>query len=137
MSDRLPAIRLLLLPKDTNAYGTIFGGVILSNIDLASAVEARKVAPRRFVTRAMREVEFHEPVFLGDIVSFYTETVRIGRTSVTVRVTVEAERWGVPPTLDGSAGDGARVKVTEAEVVLVAVNSAGRPVPIRPEPLQA
>ena len=138
MSERLPAIRLLLLPKDTNAYGTIFGGVILSNIDLASAVEARKAGPHRFVTRAMRAVEFHEPVFLGDIVSFYTETVRVGRTSVTVRVLVEAERWGVPTGRGGrGAGDGLRVKVTEAEVVLVAVDAEGRPVPIRPEPLQA
>ena len=94
MSDRIPAIRVLLLPKDTNAYGTIFGGVILSNIDLASAVEARKLAPHRFVTKAMHEVEFHEPVFVGDLVDFYTETVRVGRTSVTVRVSVEAERWG-------------------------------------------
>ena len=138
MSERLPAIRLLLLPKDTNAYGTIFGGVILSNIDLASAVEARKAGPHRFVTRAMRAVEFHEPVFLGDIVSFYTETVRVGRTSVTVRVLVEAERWGVPARHGGrETGDGERVRVTEAEVVLVAVNADGRPVPIRPEPLQA
>jgi acyl-CoA thioesterase YciA len=137
MTERLPAIRLLLLPKDTNAYGTIFGGVILSNIDLASAVEARKVAPHRYVTRAMRAVEFHEPVFLGDIVSFYTEMVRVGRTSVTVRVSVEAERWGIPPSGGGIGGDGARVKVTEAEVVLVAVNREGRPVPIHPEPLQA
>src|SRR6476469_6742366 len=95
MSDRIPAIKVLLLPKDTNAYGTIFGGVILSNIDLASAVEARKVAPLRFVTKAMREVEFHEPVFLGDVVNFYTETVRVGRTSITVRVSVEAERWSL------------------------------------------
>ena len=119
---RIPAIKLLLLPKDTNALGTIFGGVILSHIDLASAVEARKAATRRFVTKAMREVEFLEPVFLGDIVSFHTETVRIGRTSITVRVSVEAERWG--------AGHGEKVKVTEAEVVLVAVDSAGRPTPI-------
>lgn len=136
MIDQVPAIRLLLLPKDTNAFGTIFGGVILSNIDLASAVEARKVAPHRFVTRAMREVEFHAPVFLGDIVSFYTETVRVGRTSVTVRVLVEAERWGAPPSPHGRAGDGSRVKVTQAEVVLVAVDGDGRPVPVRPEPRQ-
>ena len=129
MSDRNPAIRLLLLPKDTNAYGTIFGGVILSNIDLASAVEARKAAPHRYVTKAMREVEFHEPVYLGDIVSFYTETVRVGRTSITVRVLVEAERWGaVPPS---GTGRGEVVKVTEAEVVLVAVDESGRPIPIR------
>ncbi len=133
MTARLPAIKLLLLPKDTNAYGTIFGGVILSNIDLASAIEARAVAAHRYVTKAMREVEFHEPVFVGDIVSFYTQLVRIGRTSVTVRVTVEAERWGMPPTRAGTTGHGEVVKVTEAEVILVAVNDQGQPVPVRPE----
>jgi len=132
MSDRVPAIRVLLLPKDTNAYGTIFGGVILSNIDLASAVEARKLAPHRYVTKAMHEVEFHEPVFVGDLVSFYTETVRVGRTSVTVRVLVEAERWGSVAE-SGPIRRGERVKVTEAEVVMVAVNELGRPIPIRPE----
>ncbi len=134
MRDQVPAIKVLLLPKDTNAYGTIFGGVILSNIDLASAVEARRVAPRRFVTKAMREVEFHEPVFVGDIVSFYTETVRVGRTSVTVRVLVEAERWG---NGQPGAGRGEHVKVTEAEVVLVAVDDRGRPTSIHPETMQA
>ena len=123
MPERVPAIKVLLLPKDTNALGTIFGGVILSHIDLASAVEARKAASHRYVTKAMHEVEFLEPVFLGDIVSFYTETLRIGRTSITVRVSVEAERWG--------AGHGEKVKVTEAEVVLVAVDSGGKPTPIR------
>jgi len=134
MSERIPAIKVLLLPKDTNAYGTIFGGVILSNIDLASAVEARKVAPLRFVTKAMHEVEFKEPVFLGDVVNFFTETVRIGRTSITVRVSVEAERWSLGR--GGQVGRGEHVKVTEAEVVLVAVNEQGRPVPITPEPVQ-
>ncbi len=123
MSDeRIPAIKVLLLPKDTNAYGTIFGGVILAHIDLASAVEARKVAARRYVTKAMREVEFHQPVFLGDVVNFFTETLRVGRTSITVQVSVEAERWG--------AGRGERVKVTQAEVVLVAVDDHGHPTPI-------
>jgi acyl-CoA thioesterase YciA len=133
MAERNPAIRVLLLPKDTNAYGTIFGGVILSNIDLASAIEARKVAAHRYVTKAMHEVEFHEPVFLGDIVSFYTETLRVGRTSITVRVLVEAERWGTSPAPGDGTGHGETIKVTEAEVVLVAVNDQGRPVPIRPE----
>jgi len=122
MSDRVPAIKVLLLPKDTNAFGTIFGGVILSHIDLASAVEARKTAPLRYVTKAMREVEFHAPVFVGDIVNFFTETVRIGRTSITVKVLVEVERWG--------GGQGERVKVTEAEVVLVAIGADGQPTPI-------
>ena len=136
MSDRVPAIRVLLLPKDTNAYGTIFGGVILSHIDLASAIEARKIAPHHYVTKAMREVEFHEPVYLGDIVSFYTETVRVGRTSVTVRVLVEAERWGAVPA-GGVGGHGETVRVTEAEVVLVALGADGRPTAVRPEPAQA
>src|SRR5678816_857155 len=129
MTDRDPAIRVLLLPKDTNAYGTIFGGVILSHIDLASAIEARRAGPHRFVTKAMREVEFHEPVFVGDIVSFFTETVRVGRTSVTVRVSVEAERWSA--VTPGGSGVAETIKVTEAEVVLVAVNGEGRPVPIQ------
>jgi acyl-CoA thioesterase YciA len=120
--DRVPAIKVVLLPKDTNALGTIFGGVILSHIDLASAVEARRIAARRYVTKAMRAVEFHEPVYLGDVVNFFTETVKVGRTSVTVRVSVEAERWG--------GGLGERVRVTEAEVVLVAVDESGRPTPI-------
>ncbi|HEY7413018.1 MAG TPA: hotdog domain-containing protein [Vicinamibacteria bacterium] len=123
--ERVPAIKVLLLPKDTNAMGTVFGGVILSHIDLASAVEARKTARRRYVTKAMREVEFHQPVLLGDVVNFFTETVRVGHTSITVRVSVEAERWG--------AGRGELVKVTEAEVVLVAVDEHGRPTPVRQE----
>jgi len=122
---RVPAIKVLLLPKDTNAYGTIFGGVILSHIDLASAVEARKLGQFRFVTKAMREVVFVQPVFLGDVVNFYGETVRVGRTSVTVKVTVEVERWG--------QGQGERLKVTEAEVVLVAVDKLGQPSPLRPD----
>ena len=78
MPERVPAIKVLLLPKDTNVFGTIFGGVILSHIDLASAVEARKSGAHRYVTKAIREVEFHQPVLLGDIVSFYTETLRLG-----------------------------------------------------------
>jgi len=123
MSERIPAIKVLLLPKDTNGVGTIFGGVILSHIDLASAVEARKVAPHRYVTVAMREVAFHAPVFVGDLVNFFTETTRVGRTSITVKVVVEAERWG--------AGQGEQVRVTEAEVVLVAIGPDGVPIPIR------
>lgn len=124
MPERVPAIKVLLLPKDTNALGTIFGGVILSHVDLASAVEARKTAPHRYVTKAMNAVEFYAPVFVGDLVNFFTETVRVGRTSITVKVLVEAERWG--------AGQGERVKVTEAEVTLVAIGADGVPIPVKP-----
>lgn len=125
MPERIPAIKVLLLPKDTNALGTIFGGVILSHIDLASAVEARKVAPHRYVTAAMREVVFHAPVFVGDLVNFYTETRRIGRTSVTVGIEVVVERWSADHR-------GEKVMVTVAEVVLVAIDGEGRPIPVQP-----
>ena len=118
-----PAIRITLLPRDTNSAGTIFGGVILSYIDMAGAIEAhRRTRMDRFVTVAMREVIFHQPVFVGDLVSFYSETVKIGTTSITTRVVVEAERYGKP---------GERARVTEAEVVYVAVDKDGKKIGIR------
>jgi len=120
-SPRVPAIRVVLMPKDTNALGTIFGGVILSYIDQAGAVEAHRHCSGKIVTVSMREVVFHAPVFVGDLVSFYTETRRVGTTSITVGVEVEAER--------GHPG-GPKVKVTEAEVIFVHVGPDGRPQPI-------
>jgi acyl-CoA thioesterase YciA len=91
--------------------------VILSHVDLAATVEARKAAPLRFVTRAMNAVEFRQPVYVGDIVSFLTETVHVGRSSITVRVVVEADRF--------CEGCEQHVRVTEAEVTLVAVDEQG------------
>jgi acyl-CoA thioesterase YciA len=117
-----PAIRVTMLPRDTNKHGTVFGGVILSHLDLAGDVEARKHASKNFVTVALRGVEFIAPVFVGDLVSFYTRTKRLGRTSVTVEVIVEAERDDEPHD---------RVRVMEAEVVYVAVDDKRRPIPIR------
>jgi len=108
------AIRLTMMPRDTNAHGTVFGGVILSYIDVAGGVEAvRHTRHNRFVTVAMKEVIFHEPVFIGDLVSFYAKTLKVGNTSITIHVDVEAERFGTPGVL---------VKVTEAEVIFVAIN---------------
>ena len=117
-----PTIRVTMLPRDTNARGTIFGGVILSHIDLAGAIAAHRHAPRNFVTKAMQGVEFIAPVYVGDVVSFYTVPIRVGTTSLTVRIEVEAERFSEP---------GQRVKVTEAEVVYVAVDEKGKPTTIR------
>lgn len=112
-----PAIRIAMLPRDTNSQGTIFGGVILSYIDMAGAIEAhRHTEMDRFVTVAMREVIFHAPVFVGDLVSFYCETLKVGTTSITVRVVVEAERYGDP---------GEVKRVTQAEVIYVAVDAKG------------
>lgn len=118
--DRTLAIRVTMLPKDTNGMGTIFGGVILSHIDLAGVIEARKNARTLFVTKAMNEVIFVAPVFVGEIVSFYTSTVRCGTTSVTVCVEVEVERRET----------GALVQVTTANVTYVAVDEDRRPVAV-------
>ncbi|MBW7905635.1 MAG: acyl-CoA thioesterase [Phycisphaerae bacterium] len=124
MSERVhncPAIRVMMMPRDTNAHGTIFGGVLLSYIDQAGAVEARKHTPHKFVTVAMNEVEFKQPVFVGDVLSFNTELVKRGRTSMTIRVRVEAERFEDPSRV---------VPVTEAVLVYVAVDAHGRPIPV-------
>ena len=123
MEERFPAIRITMLPKDTNAFGTIFGGVILSYIDLAGSIEVRRHYPLRFVTKAMREVAFVAPVYLGDLVTFFTRVVRVGRTSITVDVDVEAERLG-------NQGNRQTVQVTQAEVIYVAVDSDGIPTPL-------
>ena len=125
-----PAIRVTLLPRDTNPQGTIFGGIILSYIDIAGAVEAhRRTGIERFVTVAMREVVFHHPVFVGDLVSYYASTVRVGNTSITVRVVVEAERYG------GTSEE--RIKVTEAEVIYVAVDANRRKMKINRDAVRA
>jgi acyl-CoA thioesterase YciA len=120
-----PAIRVIMMPKDTNALGTIFGGIILSYIDQAGAVEAHRHDAGRLVTVAMNEGEFHHPVFVGDLVSFFTETVRIGRTSITVKVTVEAVRR---PHRRGTELE--QVKVTEATLTYVHVDADNKPVPV-------
>lgn len=117
-----PAIRVVLMPKDTNAHGTIFGGVILSYIDQAGAIEARRQGCRFMVTVSMDKVVFHEPVFVGDLVSFWTETVRIGNTSITVKVICEAIRGTNPDQ---------KVIVTEATVVYVNVGEDRKPAPIK------
>ena len=117
-----PAIRVMMMPKDTNGMGTIFGGIILSYIDLAGAVEAWRYATGPVVTAAVHGVEFHAPVFVGDLVSFYTKTVKIGRSSITVQVLVEVER----------RGQHLREKVTEAELVYVQIGRDNRPTPLDP-----
>lgn len=107
-----------MMPYDTNAHGTIFGGVILSYIDQAGAIDARRQGAKLMVTVSMDKVVFHEPVFVGDLVSFWTETLRIGNTSITIKVKVEAIRGSDPDK---------RVLVTEAQVVYVNVGDDRRP----------
>jgi len=119
---REPAIRMVMMPRDTNPFGSIFGGHILSLLDQAAGQHARTIARKRYVTKVVREVEFISPVYVGDAVSFYAETLRIGTTSVTVKIDVEAVR-GVDCR--------ERCKVTSAEVVMVAVDDDGQPIPIQ------
>jgi acyl-CoA thioesterase YciA len=115
---RDPAIRVVLLPKDTNSRGTIFGGIILSYIDLAGAAQVSKLTQQRFVTVAMNAVVFKAPVLVGEIVSFYTVTTKVGRTSVSVHVDVEVDRAGKC------------IPVTEADLTYVCVDTAGLPIPV-------
>ena len=127
MSDSYLAIQIVMMPRDCNPHGTIFGGVILSYIDQAGAIGARREVVRAggplpmLLTVAINRVEFKKPVLVGDVVRFLTRLVRIGRTSITMNVQVEAER-------------GQEVlQVTEAEVVYVGVDPASpdrKPVPL-------
>jgi len=123
-SERFLAVKVVMMPRDTNPVGTIFGGVLLSYIDQAGVIGAHDVIRDRgwraptLVTVAMNAVEFHQPVFVGDVVSFWTRVVRIGRTSIAVHVSVETDRQRQT------------LKLTEAEVVYVAVDTERRPVGI-------
>jgi acyl-CoA thioesterase YciA len=129
MSEPYLAIQVVMMPRDTNPYGTIFGGVILSYLDQAGAIGARREVARAggplpfLVTVAINKVEFHRPVLVGDVVRFLTRLIRIGRTSITMQVSVEAER-----------GDQV-LPVTEAEIVYVGIDPTSlerRPVPLLP-----
>ena len=116
-----PMIRVVMMPKDQNYLGSIFGGVILGHLDVALGEEALKSAGQPVVTKVLREVDFVAPVKVGDWVSFYTRTERVGRTSVTARCLVVAHRGSARAKL---------YKVTEAEAVFVAVDDEGHPTPI-------
>ena len=117
------AIQVIAMPRDTNAHGTIFGGVILSLIDQAGALAANAAGAGKVVTVAMREVEFKAPVLVGDTVTCFTRVLRRGRTSITVMVRVVARQ--------ASKGQAAR-EVTQAEVVYVHVDEAGHPQALPP-----
>ena len=118
---RQPAIRVSLLPRDTNPHGTIFGGVILSYLDQAGAIEAYRHGAGAVVTVAMDKVVFHSPARVGDLLSLYGELVRVGRSSITVKVTVEA---GHPVRTPSPR------RITEAVITYVNVDENGRPTPI-------
>lgn len=116
-----PAIRVVMMPRDTNADGTIFGGVILSLMDQAAYIEAMRQAHHRYVTVAFKEVEFHKPVYVGDVLTLYARTLAIGRSSLRIHVRVCAGRRKDPEQV---------VQVTEGEIVFVSVGEDGQPVAV-------
>ncbi len=116
--DRQPVIRVIPMPADTNAHGTIFGGWVMAQVDLAGSVPATVRARGKVVTIAVNSFQFKQPVLVGDLVSFYADVVKVGRTSLTVDVEVYAQRQRF----------GAKVvKMTEAQLTYVAVDDQRKP----------
>lgn len=115
-----PTIRTVPMPADSNANGDIFGGWVLSQMDIAGGVAASRVAQGRTVTVAVEAMKFHRPVAVGDVVSLYTEILRVGATSITVRI----------ETIVSRRGAGAEITVTEGTFVYVAIDDQGRPRPV-------
>lgn len=119
--ERQPIIRVLAMPTDTNTAGDIFGGWIMAQVDIAGSIAATRRARGRVVTVAVKEFQFHKPVFIGDLISCYADITRIGNTSLTVFVEVFAER---------NRDAGASVKVTEATLTYVAIDEQRKPRPV-------
>ena len=119
--DKELVLKVIPMPADCNANGDIFGGWVMAQVDLAGSVIPARYANGRMATVAVNEFIFKQPVRVGDILSFYSEVTRVGRTSITVKVEVFAERF---------RAQGQYVKVTEASVTYVAIDEAGQPRPI-------
>ena len=118
------ALSVVMMPRDANAYGSIFGGIILSYIDQAGFIEARKHGVHRWVTASMDRVDFEKPVYVGDVVRFYTNTIKTGTKSVSVEVTVIAERFD----------NNQQVEVTKAELTMVSIDADGNTIPFLSSP---
>ncbi|MBI3716787.1 MAG: acyl-CoA thioesterase [Betaproteobacteria bacterium] len=116
--DREPTLRIIPMPADTNANGTIFGGWVMAQVDLAGSVPATVRSMGRVVTVAVNSFQFREPVFVGDLVSFYAQVSKTGRTSITVDVEVYAQRHRFGTEV---------VKVTEAQLTYVAIDEDRKP----------
>ncbi len=118
--DKQPTTRMAARPADTNAAGDIFGGWIMSQVDIAGSIAAYRRARGRVVTVAVNEFQFHKPVFVGDLISCYADVIKVGRTSITVYVEVYAERHR-------PGGEDEVIKVTEATLTFVAVSEERQP----------
>ena len=123
--NKVPSIRAVAMPADTNPSGDIFGGWVLSQMDLAGSVLARQVTKKRVTTIAVDKMRFHKPIMIGDIVSFYTEVSKTGNTSITIDIVTMVNRK------DDKLGEGQAIKVTEGKFVYVCIDSKGKPVTIK------
>ena len=124
LPDMEPTTRLVAMPKDTNATGDIFGGWIMSQVDIAASIAALRRAGKRVVTVAVNSFLFKKPVYVGDLISCYAQIQKVGNTSLTIFVEVYAER---------NRQQGNVVKVTEATLTFVALDDEGKPSPITPQ----
>ena len=125
LPDEQPVLRIVPMPADTNAHGTIFGGWVMAQVDIAGSIPAWARAEGPVVTVAVNSFQFKEAVFVGDIVSFYARVMKVGRTSITVDVEVFAQR--------GRGGKRDVVRVTEAQLTYVAVDANRKPRALPPE----
>ena len=119
LPDRQPTLRVVAMPGDVNALGSVFGGWIMAQVDIAASIPAIRHAKGKVATRAVNSFEFREPLFVGDVVSFYADLVRVGKTSLTVDVEVYAERL--------RQGAEKSIKVTQAQLTFVALHERGQP----------
>ena len=123
--NKIPSIRAVAMPADTNPSGDIFGGWVLSQMDLAGGVLASQISKKRMTTVAVDKMRFHKPIMVGDIVSFYTKLVSIGNTSITIDIQTYVTRK------NDELNENQEIKVTEGKFVYVSINNLGKPIPIK------
>ena len=123
--NKVPSIRAVAMPADTNPSGDIFGGWVLSQMDLAGSVLARQITKKRVTTVAVDKMRFHKPIMIGDIVSFYTEVSKTGNTSITIDIVTMVNRK------DDKLGEDQAIKVTEGRFVYVSIDTDGNPIKIK------
>ena len=123
--DKIPSIQAVAMPADTNPSGDIFGGWVLSQMDLAGSVLARQITKKRVTTVAVDKMRFHKPIMVGDIVSFYTEVNKIGTTSITIDIKTMVTRKNNILAKDQA------IMVTEGKFVYVSIDSRGKPIKIK------
>lgn len=125
IKNKIPSIRTVAMPADTNSFGDIFGGWVLSQMDLAGGVLATQVSKKRVTTIAIDKMRFHKPIKVGDIVSFYTKVHSIGNTSITIDIETFVTRK------NDQLEKNQEIKVTEGKFVYVSIDLNGKPIPIR------